>query len=191
MKSINFINPVPPKKQRRLIFWFYGSLLIIVTALVILTYFLLFRMRQAHSLVESLSELKKNASLFDEYVAQKKELQKNKVVLEEQLNTLRSFNHHVELSHGLLATLATITPPTIRLSSIQGEPGKNIIIEGVALHAQAVTTFLQQLNNNQLMTGMKLAYVTPCEEKSPQGKPLLQFKFEGEWKFNNDINFED
>ncbi len=191
MKSINFINPVPPKKQRGIILWFYSSLILSATCITFLGYFHIYRTKRAHQLAQDLHELKIKSAEFDEYSNKKRSLQKNRVALEDQLKTLRSFHNHIDHPHALLAMLAALTPSTICLSSIEGNPGKSIVIEGLATNAHAATQFLNKLNNGQQITDLKLSLLVPSQEKSPQGASLVQFKYEGSWKFNHDIIFED
>lgn len=183
MKSINFIKPLPPKKQRRLAFWFNGSLFLLTSLIFGLMYFYLIQTQQMYQLQREVHELQKKATLFDEYATRKNELQKNKTFFETQLTTLRSFHHQIEGSHHLLSSLAVMTPSSICLSSVNGTPGKLLSLEGVALDAHSVTNFLQKFHNDTT-SNMKLAYVTPASQTSPQGKSLVEFKFEGRWNSN-------
>lgn len=191
MKSINFIKPLPPKKQRLIALWLYSSLFLIIAFLAGATYLQFFRLRQAQQLAEDLGTLQQKSAAFEDYVTKKNVLTKNKLLLEEQLSTLRSFHNQIESMHGLLSALATLTPPTIRLLSLKGKPNETLTIEGFAVNAQAVTQFLQNLSQTEIVQNLKLIHLLPDEEKSPDGKAVLRFKTEGSWKLNTTINLEE
>lgn len=181
MKSINFISPVPPKKQQAFALWVYFSFCILALLLAALA-LLYLRHRNLHTQIASdLEELKKASSLFETYVEQKKALLQEKVMLEERINKLRACTNNAKIPQEFLTNLASITPPSVCLETVQGTLGGTMLIEGVTRDAQAVTSFLNLLNNCPQLSDLTLLSLTPSEEKSPDGRPVMHFSLSGLW----------
>jgi Tfp pilus assembly protein PilN len=182
MKSINFIKPIPPKRQQAFAFWLYASLFILIALAITLAYFYINHLSLQAQINSDLEELKKTTASFDTYVTQKKQLQQEKTLLEDRLIKVRACTNNAPTPQELLAQLAQITPPSLCLSTLQGTLGGKIIVEGTTHNAQAVTSFLNLLNNCSQLNDLSLTSLAPTEEKSPHGEKLMRFSISGVWK---------
>ena len=186
MKSINFINPVPPKKQRALTHWFYGSIIIFIFFAIGIGYFSMHYKQIVTQGLQEIEKLKKYAVAFEAFVAKKQSLVNQKKLLEERLQKIKTLNHSTQNPHDLLKAVAIVTPASICLVSINGEPGNSITIEGLAQDPLSVTKFGEMLNANPQLTDLTLAYLEKTAEKEAN-IPLFRFKLEGFWELSRPL----
>ncbi len=175
MKSINFIDPVPPHKQRELQFWFYGSaffIVAIVASMVIIHYT---RLRVCSTTIQELSELQDNNIQFERLNSRKKLLLQEQQDIKHRLQSLGTMRQKSGAVHRLFTMLARTTPPDVRLMSIEGEVGGRITIIGEASDAKAAVTFLELLNAATYVDDMHLSSIG-------EQKKITTFILQGTWK---------
>lgn len=176
MKSINFINPVPPKKQRELTYWVYSSCGVFVIWFCILAIVhhqtsFHYRMikREAQELLETTDQQKNLAH-------KKEQLCKTKSALDQQLKTLTHQRQIATAPFQLLADLSRIIPATCCLTSLQAHISGHFMVTGLARNAKAVATFIDLLNSCVHLDDPRLITLAP--------NPLKEsaFSIAGTWK---------
>jgi|SRR5579859_1896731 len=178
MKSINFIDPVPPQKQKALLTWLYTTAIITFIFIFILFYIHIKHVRISHTLAQDLKDLRQQTAEYDATKKRQQSLEASKKVLEERLHKLRSVHEESQAPYSLLLMLAMLTPTDICLSSCNVQPGKIAHLEGMARHAKAVTKFIEALHNCQLFKEVRLASLTTSEAEDS----LMHFIIEGVWE---------
>lgn len=176
MKSINFINPVPPQKQKELTYWFYGSvaMLCVWVALLGVIYYqnaLHYRLvqQEAHELLETTSQQKS-------LVTKKENLLKVKDALDHQLKVMTHQRQMASAPFQLLADLARIIPQSCCLTSLQAHISGQCTITGLARDTKAVATFIDLLNSCVHLDDPRLVTLTPNPHKESA------FSIAGTWK---------
>ncbi len=179
MKSINFIDPVPPHKQKALIIWVYTTAVGIIIFFIIASYVHLNYLRISHTLSQDLKDLQLHAAQLETTKQKKVTLEQTKKTLEDRLHKLRSINENSHAPYSLLLMLATLTPKEICLTSCTAKPGKMVRLEGLAHTTKAVTAFMDALQNCQAFKEVNLMGLTTTP--NPDGQPIIQFIIENTW----------
>ena len=179
MKSINFIDPVPPHKQKSLIIWLYATVVGVIIFFIIVSYIHLNYLRLSHTLTQDLKDLKHHAAQLETTKQKQQTLEQTKKTLEERLNKLRSINENSHAPYSLLLMLATLTPHDICLTSCTAQPGKMVRLEGLAHTTKAVTNFMEALHNSQTFKEINLMNLTTSH--NTQGQQIIQFVLENAW----------
>jgi len=176
MKSINFINPVPPQKQKELTYWFYGSvsLLVVWVCLLGIIYYqnsVHYRLvkQEAHELLETTSQQQSLAT-------KKESLIKIKQALDHQLKVMTHQRQMARAPFQLLADLARIIPPACCLTNVQADISGHCMITGLARNAKAVATFIDLLNSCVHLDDPRLVTLTPDPQRDSA------FSIAGTWK---------
>lgn len=183
MKSINFIDPVPPHKQRELAYWFYGSTFFIIALLVGMIAIHYTRLRICGSTIAQLTELQDNTLQFERLHSRRKVLLQEQQDIKNRLQTLGGMRQKGGAAHRLLTMVARTIPHTVCLTSIEGEVGARIIITGQAEDAKAAVTFLELLNACPYVDDMHLTSIG-------EQKKLTTFVLQGTWKDADDNQHE-
>ncbi len=175
MKSINFIDPVPPQKQRELQLWFYGSACFIIALVISMVVVHYARLRICSSTIQELTELQGNNVQFEQFNHRKKMLLKEQQDIQQRLQTLGNMRQKNGAAHRLLTMLARTIPTTVRITNIEGELGARITMVCEAADAKAAVTFLELLNASPYVDDMHLTSIG-------EQKKIITFTLQGTWK---------
>jgi Tfp pilus assembly protein PilN len=179
MKSINFIDPVPPHKQKALIIWLYTTAGAMIIFFMVAFYVHLHYLRMSHGLSQDVRDLKLHAVQLETTKQKKVTLEQTKKTLEQRLHKLRTINENSHAPYSLLLMLATLTPHEVCLTACVAQPGKTVRLEGLAYTTKAVTVFMEALQNCQAFKEVNLMGLTTTP--NPEGHPTIQFAIENSW----------
>lgn len=188
MKSINFINPIPPRKQKAFIHWFIVSLSLLGTTILgigFLHYRYLSALSQASYDVEVLqSETTTGRSLFE----QKQQHEKNIAQLETRMRMLQTLKNSDVTTLELFQHLTQATPSDICLTSLElsqpsekkseSEKQQTILIKGLSRTSAAITTFLTKVTAHPSLTTVRITNLTSATQPTDAPK-LLEFTYQG------------
>jgi Tfp pilus assembly protein PilN len=164
MKSINFINPVPPQKQKELAYWLYGSialLMALVTGLMVLHYK---GTRHCQLLLREVHQLRELVSQTQPLAAKRDNLARMKQTLDQHLQLTTRQRAQGQIPEQLLTQLARIIPTSCCLTKLEALPNGVLQISGIGHHAKAVATFLDLLSACQQIDDPRLASLSPAKK---------------------------
>jgi Tfp pilus assembly protein PilN len=177
MKSINFINPVPPQKQKELAYWFFGSiafLALLVSSLTILHYKSTVHYQALRREIYQLSEITAHTESF---LGKKEQLIKVKQALDQQLTLLAHQRTTAQAPYQLLANLARLIPNSCCLTKLEAHTNSQIVIAGIAHNAKSVATFIDLLNACPQIHDPRLTTLKPQDK-------YTAFTILGTWNIN-------
>jgi Tfp pilus assembly protein PilN len=177
MKSINFINPVPPQKQKELTYWFFGSIAILVLLIASLGILHYKSMRHYHGLRQELLQLTEITAQTESLKGKKERLLKIQHSLDQQLHMLAHQRTTGQAPYQLLANLARIIPSSCCLTKLDAQTNGPISIAGIGHNAKAIATFIDLLNACPQLDDPRLTTLTPSQKNTA-------FTIIGTWNLN-------
>lgn len=180
MKSINFINPVPPKKHREVSLWLSSSLVLSICVATVLGYYSysVYHVQQEHE--QELVQLRVCSNQLETCIAYKKTTTQQRLDLQERIKTLSTMKARMRTPHTFLSLIADAIPQQVCLTHISGAPEKEIEIEGVAKTARAITQFLKNLQSSNQANDIHLAGLKTIEDTKRKTTELT-FTLKGIW----------
>ena len=175
MKSVNFINPVPPQKQKELGLWFYGSVATLTALIFGLSGLYYHSKKHCCALAYEVKQLQEITQHAKQLASKREKLVVIKEALDRQLHAVSAQRNHAQTPHQILTTIARIIPASCRLTKLEAHPSGEIHIHGESNHAKACAAFLDLLSSCPQINDARLASLSPS-------KHLTSFIIIGSWK---------
>jgi type IV pilus assembly protein PilN len=145
MIRINLLPVRHIRKKQRLLKEVAGFGLVLIVLAITLTLFGMSLARQVETLQQQISALNVRKASFNKMLAEIKQMEKDKDLLEKKVAAIRQLKKSSQISVRVLDELASRTPTQrLWLESLNHSPGK-LVIKGVALDNATIAQYMDQL----------------------------------------------
>ncbi len=175
MNNLNMLKPIRPAQQRSVRTWFISSVgaIAIVGMTIAAVHF--YYANTLARLKEKKYALEQKINRLEPSVQEKKKLLQQEQKGRLQLQKRMYITSMQENPGTYLQELARLIPAHAVVGNFTREAKKQIIIQGSAKNAHAVTQFLENLNRSKHFESMKLKHIKP----SNTDDQLLRFMMHG------------